>query len=48
MVGESIKNTQSLKPKDIADAILFAIQSPEHMNVNEIVIGRTGLKHVTY
>ena len=46
-VDESIKKTQSLKPKDIADSILFAVQSPEYMNVNEITVMRTGLKRVT-
>jgi NADP-dependent 3-hydroxy acid dehydrogenase YdfG len=47
MVGESIKKIQSLKPQDIANVILFAVQSPEHMAMNEITVMRTGLKHIT-
>ena len=31
----------SLKADDIANAILFAVQSPEHMNVNEILVRPT-------
>mgnify|MGYP001258606871 CR=1 FL=1 len=38
---EIAKKTQGLKAGDIADAILFAVQSPEHMNVNEILVRPT-------
>jgi len=38
---ETSKNTQGLKADDIANAILFAVQSPEHMNVNEILVRPT-------
>ena len=31
----------SLKAEDIAGAILFAVQSPEYMNVNEILVRPT-------
>jgi NADP-dependent 3-hydroxy acid dehydrogenase YdfG len=32
------KTIQSLKADDIANSIIFALQSPSHMNVNEITI----------
>lgn len=35
------KTIQSLKAEDIANSILFALQSPAHMNVNEITIRPT-------
>ncbi len=35
------KKTQGLKADDIANAILFAVQSPEHMNVNEVLVRPT-------
>jgi len=38
---ETSKKTQGLKADDIANAILFAVQSPEHMNVNEILVRPT-------
>jgi len=38
---EMSKKTQGLKAEDIAEAILFAVQSPEHMNVNEILVRPT-------
>jgi len=38
---ETAKKTQGLKAEDIAEAILFAVQSPEHMNVNEILVRPT-------
>jgi len=38
---DAAKNMQALKATDIADAILFAVQSPEHMNVNEILVRPT-------
>ena len=38
---DAAKKMQSLKAADIADAILFAVQSPEHMNVNEILVRPT-------
>jgi len=38
---ETSKKTQGLQADDIANAILFAVQSPEHMNVNEILVRPT-------
>jgi len=38
---ETAKKSQGLKAEDIAEAILFAVQSPEHMNVNEILVRPT-------
>jgi NADP-dependent 3-hydroxy acid dehydrogenase YdfG len=35
---ESVKKMQPLEAQNIADAIKFAIDSPGHMNVNEIMI----------
>jgi len=35
---ESVKKMEPLQSQDIANAILFAIDSPSHMNVNEIMI----------
>ena len=42
---ESAKNMQGLQADDIANAILFAVQSPEHMNVNEILVRPTTQEH---
>jgi len=38
---ESAKKMEGLKADDIANAILFAVQSPEHMNVNEVLVRPT-------
>ncbi len=38
---ESTKEMQALQAEDIANAILFAVESPSHMNVNEILIRPT-------
>ena len=38
---KSTKTMQALKSEDIANSILFAIESPSHMNVNEITIRPT-------
>jgi NADP-dependent 3-hydroxy acid dehydrogenase YdfG len=38
---ESTKQMQALQAEDIANAILFAVESPSHMNVNEILIRPT-------
>lgn len=38
---ESTKQMASLKAEDIASAILFAVESPPHMNVNEIMLRPT-------
>ncbi len=38
---ETAKKSQGLKAEDIAEAILFAVQSPEHMNVNEVLVRPT-------
>src|SRR5437660_921541 len=35
------KSIQALKSEDIASSILFALESPPHMNVNEITIRPT-------
>ena len=38
---DAAKKMRALKATDIADAILFAVQAPEHMNVNEILVRPT-------
>jgi len=38
---ESTKQMEALQSEDIANAILFAVESPAHMNVNEILIRPT-------
>ena len=38
---DNTKKTQRLTAKDIADAILFAIEAPQQMNVNEVLIRPT-------
>lgn len=38
---ESVKQMQALQAEDIARAVLFAVESPAHMNVNEILIRPT-------
>ena len=38
---ENAKKMQSLSAQDIANAILFAVESPEHMNVNEVLVRPT-------
>lgn len=38
---ESTKQMAALHAKDIANAILFAVESPPHMNVNEIMVRPT-------
>ena len=38
---EGAKKMEALKSDDIADAILYAVQSPPHVNVNEILIRPT-------
>ena len=35
---DSVKNMKALEAQDIANAILYAIDSPQHVNVNEILI----------
>ena len=35
---ETVKKMQPLQAQDIANAILYAIDSPNHVNVNEIII----------
>lgn len=39
---EASKQMDALRAEDIANAILFAVNSPAHMNVNEILIRPTG------
>jgi len=38
---ETVKQMEALQAEDIANAILFAVESPAHMNVNEILIRPT-------
>jgi NADP-dependent 3-hydroxy acid dehydrogenase YdfG len=38
---ESTKKMESLKAEDIANAIVYAVESPPHVNVNEILIRPT-------
>ncbi len=38
---ENTKKMQSLQAEDIANAILFAVDSPQHVNVNEILVRPT-------
>ncbi len=38
---ENAKKMQSLQAEDIANAILYAVESPSHVNVNEILIRPT-------
>lgn len=38
---EASKKMESLQARDIADAILYAVQAPPHVNVNEILIRPT-------
>jgi NADP-dependent 3-hydroxy acid dehydrogenase YdfG len=38
---EATKQMEALHSEDIANAILFAVESPSHMNVNEILIRPT-------
>lgn len=38
---QATKNMETLRSDDIANAILYAVQSPRHVNVNEILIRPT-------
>jgi NADP-dependent 3-hydroxy acid dehydrogenase YdfG len=38
---ESAKHMESLKAQDIANTILFAVDSPHYVNVNEIILRPT-------
>ena len=38
---ENAKKMQSLSAQDIANAILYAVEAPEHVNVNEVLIRPT-------
>ncbi len=38
---ENTKKMEALKAEDIANAILFAVQAPSHVNVNEVLIRPT-------
>ena len=38
---ENAKKMESLQAEDIANAILYAVESPNHVNVNEILIRPT-------
>jgi len=37
----SSKKMESLNAEDIANAILFALEAPNHVNVNEILVRPT-------
>ena len=38
---ENAKKMETLQAKDIANAILYAVESPSHVNVNEVLIRPT-------
>ena len=38
---ENVKKMETLQAKDIANAILYAVESPSHVNVNEVLIRPT-------
>lgn len=38
---DNVKKMESLKAEDIANAILYALESPDHVNVNELLIRPT-------
>lgn len=38
---ENTKKMQSLSAKDIANAIIYAVEAPDHVNVNEVLIRPT-------
>jgi len=38
---ENSKKIDSLKPQDIANAVIYAVDAPNHVNVNEILIRPT-------
>ena len=38
---ENSKKTESLRAQDIANTILFAVEAPNHMNVNEVLVRPT-------
>ena len=38
---ENAKKMEALQAQDIADAILYAVQSPNHVNVNEVLVRPT-------
>ncbi|MGI0014385.1 MAG: SDR family oxidoreductase, partial [Nitrososphaera sp.] len=38
---EATKQMEALRAEDIANAILFAVESPDHVNVNEILVRPT-------
>ena len=38
---EASKNMERLQSEDVANAILYAIQAPSHINVNEILLRPT-------
>lgn len=38
---EAVKKMEALKSEDIANAIMYAVESPPHVNVNEILIRPT-------
>ena len=38
---EASKNMERLQSEDVANAILYAIQAPNHVNVNEVLLRPT-------
>jgi len=39
---KNVKKTNSLNAENISNAILFAVEAPNHVNINEILIRPTG------
>lgn len=42
---ENTRKIESLQSEDIADAIVYAVKSPAHVNVNEVLIRPTAQEH---
>ncbi len=42
---ENAKKMKTLQAEDIANAILYAVESPSHVNVNEVLIRPTTQEH---
>ena len=44
---ENAKKMEALQAQDIANAILYAVDSPPHVNVNEVLIRPTTQETIT-